>query len=142
MNQELQGDLARVGIKVKLAPVEWATLLTNYVSGSMPMNATAVNISLTTLQENSWPQYFSCKSPTNLSHYCSKKLDALLAKVSTQKSAAARSRTYAQMTTLIDTAAPWLFIVNDRNPRALSPTVHGFVEPKSWFVDLTHVSVS
>ncbi|HEX3812917.1 MAG TPA: ABC transporter substrate-binding protein [Mycobacteriales bacterium] len=142
MNQELQGDLARVGIKVKLAPVEWATLLTNYVSGSMPMNATAVNISLTTLQENSWPQYFSCKSPTNLSHYCSKKLDALLAKVSTQKSAVARSRTYAQMTTLIDTAAPWLFIVNDRNPRALSPTVHGFVEPKSWFVDLTHVSVS
>jgi peptide/nickel transport system substrate-binding protein len=32
-------------------------------------------------------------------------------------------------------------IVNDRNPRALAPDVHGFVEPKSWFVDLTTVSV-
>jgi peptide/nickel transport system substrate-binding protein len=141
MNQELQGDLARVGIKVKLAPVEWATLLTDYVSDSMPMHASAVNISLTTLQENSWPQYFGCTSPTNLAHFCDKRVDALLAEVSTQKSAAARADTYARITTLIDSAAPWLFIVNDRNPRAISPHVHGFVEPKSWFVDLTNVSV-
>ena len=33
--------------------------------------------------------------------------------------------------------APWVFIVHDLNPRALSPKVKGFVQPQSWFVDLT-----
>jgi peptide/nickel transport system substrate-binding protein len=38
--------------------------------------------------------------------------------------------------------APWIFVVHDMNPRALSPKVKGFVEPQSWFVDLTSVSVT
>ncbi|HVX46183.1 MAG TPA: ABC transporter substrate-binding protein [Mycobacteriales bacterium] len=142
MNQELQGDLAKVGIKIKLAPVEWATLLTNYVAGKMPMNAAAVNISLTTLQENSWPQYFSCASPTNLSHYCNKRLDSLLNSVTSQFDPAKRAATYAQIAKILTNTAPWLFVVNDRNPRAISPHVHGLIEPKSWFIDLTTVSVS
>jgi peptide/nickel transport system substrate-binding protein len=33
-------------------------------------------------------------------------------------------------------------VVNDKNPRALASTVHGFVEPKSWFVTLRSVWVS
>jgi ABC-type transport system substrate-binding protein len=36
---------------------------------------------------------------------------------------------------------PWLFIVHDLNPRAMSQKVKGFVSPQSWFVDLTLVSV-
>ena len=36
---------------------------------------------------------------------------------------------------------PWLYIVHDLNPRAMSPKVKGFVSPQSWFVDLTLVSV-
>jgi peptide/nickel transport system substrate-binding protein len=42
----------------------------------------------------------------------------------------------------VDKDAPWLVVVNDRNPRALAPDVHGFIEPKSWFVDLTTITVS
>jgi peptide/nickel transport system substrate-binding protein len=37
--------------------------------------------------------------------------------------------------------APWIFVVHDQNPRALSPKVKGFVQPQSWFVDLTAVTV-
>ncbi len=32
---------------------------------------------------------------------------------------------------------PWLYIVHDLNPRAMSPRVKGFVSPQSWFVDMT-----
>jgi hypothetical protein len=35
----------------------------------------------------------------------------------------------------------WLYIVQDINPRAMSPKVNGFVSPQSWFVDLTLISV-
>jgi len=36
---------------------------------------------------------------------------------------------------------PWIYIVHDLNPRAMSPRVKGFVSPQSWFVDLTLVSM-
>jgi peptide/nickel transport system substrate-binding protein len=32
-------------------------------------------------------------------------------------------------------------VVHDQNPRALSAKVKGFVQPQSWFVDLTAVTV-
>jgi hypothetical protein len=35
----------------------------------------------------------------------------------------------------------WLYIVQDINPRAMSPKVNGFVSPQSWFVDLPLISV-
>jgi ABC-type transport system substrate-binding protein len=36
---------------------------------------------------------------------------------------------------------PWLFIVHDLNPRAMSKKVQGFVSAQSWFLDMTLVSV-
>jgi peptide/nickel transport system substrate-binding protein len=36
---------------------------------------------------------------------------------------------------------PWLYIVHDLNPRAMSPKVKGFVAAQSWFADLTTVSI-
>src|ERR1700686_944847 len=36
---------------------------------------------------------------------------------------------------------PWIYIVHDLNPRAMSPKVKGFVSPQSWFIDLTLVSI-
>jgi hypothetical protein len=36
---------------------------------------------------------------------------------------------------------PWLFIVHDLNPRAMSRKIKGFVSAQSWFLDLTLVSM-
>jgi hypothetical protein len=36
---------------------------------------------------------------------------------------------------------PWLYIVHDLNPRALSKKVHGLVAAQSWFIDLTLISL-
>ena len=37
--------------------------------------------------------------------------------------------------------APFLWVAHDVGPRAMSAKVKGFVQPKSWFIDLTPVSV-
>jgi len=37
--------------------------------------------------------------------------------------------------------APWIFVVHDLNPRALSPKLKGFVQAQSWYQDLTPVWV-
>ena len=36
---------------------------------------------------------------------------------------------------------PWLYIVHDLNPRAMSKKIKGFVSAQSWFLDLTLVSM-
>ena len=36
---------------------------------------------------------------------------------------------------------PWLYIVHDLNPRAMTKNVTGFVSPQSWFVDLVPVDL-
>ena len=38
--------------------------------------------------------------------------------------------------------AEWIWVTHDVNPRALSPRVKGFVQAKSWFQDLTPVSLA
>jgi peptide/nickel transport system substrate-binding protein len=48
-----------------------------------------------------------------------------------------RDRMLAQVHEIIVDDAPWVFIVHDLNPRAMSPKLKGFVQPQSWFVDLT-----
>ncbi len=37
--------------------------------------------------------------------------------------------------------APFIWVVHDLNPRALSPKVKGFVQAQSWFQDLTPITV-
>jgi peptide/nickel transport system substrate-binding protein len=142
MNQELQSDLAKIGVKVTLKPIEWAAMLSSFASGKIPDGADAINISLAFIQESSWAEYFASKSPVNVGHYDDPKVDELLAKANDTFDLTQRNAVYAQMVKVIDQDAPWLVVVNDRNPRVLAPDVHGFVQPKSWFVDLTNVSVN
>ena len=37
--------------------------------------------------------------------------------------------------------APWLFIVHDLNPRAMSKKVKGFNPAQSWYQDFTSISI-
>jgi peptide/nickel transport system substrate-binding protein len=136
MNEALQKDLAAVGITVKLKPIEWSTMLGQFVSGKFPAGVDAMNISLSFQQESFWQMAFTSTGPINLGHYKNAKVDGLIAQAQTATDTAARSALYRDAAALITADAPWLFVVNDRNPRALARTVHGFVEPKSWFVDL------
>jgi peptide/nickel transport system substrate-binding protein len=142
MNEALQQDLAAVGIKVTLQPVEWASMLTDYFVGKIPGNADMINISLSMQQEGFWSTWFGGSSPINVGKYSNPKVDALFAQAKATLDDTKRSDLYAQASKLITEDAPWLFVVNDRNPRVLAKNVTGFIQPKSWFADLTTVSVS
>ncbi|MEV4420928.1 ABC transporter substrate-binding protein [Patulibacter sp. NPDC049589] len=140
MNEALQKDLAAVGIRVKLKPIEWAAMLAQLGSG-MPKGIDAMNISLTFQSESFWSTFLTSDGPINIGGYSSPAFDAAIAKAQTTVDPAARAALYAQAGAQITKDAGWLYVVNDKNPRALAKTVHGFVEPKSWFADLTSVWV-
>lgn len=141
MNQQLQSDLAKIGVDIELKPIEWATMLTSFSSGEIPDGADAINISLTFIQQTMWGRLFGSSSPSNIGHYESAEVDSLAAASLKELDPAKRSDIYAELAAQVDEDAAWLVVVNDRNPRVLAPQVEGFVEPKSWFVDLTDVTV-
>ena len=55
---------------------------------------------------------------------------------------AARMQLLTRLHEEADEEAYMVFMVHDLNPRALAPSVHGFVQAQSWYQDLTPISVS
>jgi peptide/nickel transport system substrate-binding protein len=141
MNEALQADLAEIGVEVELEPIEWAAMLTDYFVGNIPGGAEAINISLSYQQEGFWASWYASDSAINAGNYSNPEVDALFTEAKTVEDPEARSDLYAQAAELLTEDAAWLFIVSDKNPRATAPSVKGFEMPKSWFVDLTGVSV-
>jgi peptide/nickel transport system substrate-binding protein len=141
MNTALQADLAKVGVKVELEPIEWAAMLTDFFVGKIPGDANALNISLSFQQEGFWSMWFGSDSPLNAGKYKNKSVDPLLAKAKTVLDDKARFDIYAEVAAKLGVDSPWLVVVNDRNPRVLAKNVTGFVQPQSWFADLTSITV-
>jgi peptide/nickel transport system substrate-binding protein len=77
----------------------------------------------------------------NTMPYINPEVDRLLDEAAQTFDIGRQNEILAKLHEIIVDDAPWIFIVHDLNPRALSPKVKGFVPPQSWFVDLTSVSV-
>jgi peptide/nickel transport system substrate-binding protein len=141
MNEALQRDLAAVGIDVELEPVEWASMLTDFYAGDIPGGAEGINISLGFSSPALVGLVFGTGAPFNVGGYSNPEVDAILERTKTEFTAEERGASLAELADLITQDAPWLFVVHDLNPRVLAPDVKGFVMPKSWYVDLTTITV-
>jgi peptide/nickel transport system substrate-binding protein len=142
MNEALQQDLAAVGIKVQLQPIEWSALLAAFFTKKIPGGADALNISLAFYSPTLLTALFETGSPVNVGGYSDPKLDPLLTELKSEFDVQQRAATYTQVNKVLTQGAPWLVVVHDLNPRVLASNVHGFVQPKSWYADLTTVFVS
>jgi ABC-type transport system substrate-binding protein len=67
--------------------------------------------------------------------------DAALAELAESTNPASIDASYRAANERLVDNPPWLFIVHDLNPRAMSKRVQGFVSAQSWFLDLTLVSM-
>lgn len=142
MNQQLQSDLAQIGVDVELIPLEWAALLAAFGPSGIPDGANAINLSLSFFNESSIQNYFQSASPLNIGKYVNPEVDELLTAAMSETDTEARKAIYTEAVALIDEDSAWLNIVNDLNPRAMTSAVQGFVQPQSWFVDLRSVTMA
>jgi len=149
MNEFLQQNLKEAcGVNVDFDVVEWQVLLTaaRAVPDSPNLHgAMALNVSSPSSDVGVMARYFAAAnfSPNgfNFEQWKDDQFEEALktlAEASDPKVISAAYRSAHQR--LVDNP-PWLYIVHDLNPRAMSPKVKGFVSPQSWFVDLTLVSV-
>src|SRR5215831_7312708 len=107
--------------------------------------AMALNSSSPSSDAGVMARYFSSAnfSPNgfNFEQWKDEKFDAALAALATATDPAAVEAAYRTANERLVDNPPWLFIVHDLNPRAMSKRVQGFVSAQSWFADLTLVSM-
>jgi peptide/nickel transport system substrate-binding protein len=150
MNESIQENLREVGIDLELVPLEWNALLLQWRKGFQdPENAPfgAMNVSYGYIDPFSGftRRFHSAMVPpksTNVMPYINPEVDRLIEAAELEFDHDRQNQLLATVHEIIVEDAPWLFIVHDLNPRALSPKVKGFVQAQSWFQDLTPVWVA
>jgi ABC-type transport system substrate-binding protein len=149
MNEYLQDNLKQsCGVDVTFDAVEWQVLLNavRQVPDSPALHgAMALNVSSPSSDVGVMARYFSsanfAPNGFNFEQWKDDQFDkalATLAEATDAQTIDASMRTAHAR--LVDNP-PWLYIVHDLNPRAMSKNVQGFVSPQSWFADLTLVSM-
>jgi peptide/nickel transport system substrate-binding protein len=149
MNEFLQENLKDAcGVNVEFDVVEWQVLLT--AARATPdspslQGAMALNVSSPSSDVGVMARYFSSAnwSPNgfNFEQWKDDEFDEALKTIAEATDPKVISAAYRKAHERLVDNPPWLYIVHDLNPRAMSPKVKGFVSPQSWFVDLSLVSL-
>jgi len=149
MNEYLQQNLKEAcGVDVQFDIVEWQVLLTNArATPDAPalQGAMGLNISSPSSDPGIMARYFAAAnfSPNgfNFEQWKDDAFEDALKTIEISTDPKVIAEAYRKAHERLVDNPPWIYIVHDLNPRALSPKVKGFVSPQSWFVDLTAVSV-
>jgi peptide/nickel transport system substrate-binding protein len=150
MNEYLQQALAECYFDVQFDVIEWNTLLTNWRKGAKDQSANGANATNVTyaamdpffamvrfLQSGMAPPVSN-----NWGFINNPKFDELVTKARQTFDPAARDTLLAELHAASVDDAAFLYVAHDVGPRALSPKIKGFVQPKSWFVDFSPVSMT
>jgi peptide/nickel transport system substrate-binding protein len=144
MNEFVQENLREIGIDVELLPIEWNTLTSWVRKGFVEEHEKtgAMNVSFNFVEPfSAFVRFFHSASvppkSLNIMRYMNPEADKLIEAAQAAFDPKERDALLGKLHAMVVEDAPWLFVVHDLNPRALSPKVKGFVQPQSWFVDLT-----
>ncbi|MFT4278635.1 MAG: ABC transporter substrate-binding protein [Rhodopseudomonas sp.] len=150
MNEYLQQALAECYFDVKLDVIEWNTLFTNWRRGVKDPSANgsdAINVTYAAMDPFFALVRFlqSSMAPpvsNNWGYINNPKFDELVKKARTTFDDEERDEVLAELNAASIDDAAFLYVAHDVGPRALSPKIKGFVQPKSWFVDFSPVSIA
>ncbi len=149
MNEYLQQALADCYFDVKLDVIEWNTLFTNWRRGAKDPSANGANA--TNVTYAAMDPFFalvrflqSSMAPpvsNNWGYINNPKFDELVKKARQTFEPAERDKALAELHAASVDDAAFLYVAHDVGPRAMSPKVKGVVQPKSWFIDFSPISV-
>ncbi len=150
MNEYLQQALAECYFDVQLDVIEWNTLFTNWRRGAKDASANGANA--TNVSYAAMDPFFalvrfvqSSMAPpvsNNWGYINNPKFDELVTKARQSFEPAARDAALAELHAASVDDASFLYVAHDVGPRALSPKIRDFVQPKSWFVDFSPVTMT
>ena len=149
MNEYLQQALKECFFDVELDVIEWNALFTNWRAGAKDptsRGAHATNVTYAAMDPFfAMVRFTSTKTfppvSNNWGYFGNAEFDELIAKARTSFADKDRDEALAKLHARIVEEAPFLWVAHDVGPRAMSAKIKGFVQPKSWFVDLAPVSI-
>src|ERR1700741_174205 len=150
MNEYLQQALAECYFDVQFDVIEWNTLFTNWRRGAKDPSANganAINVTYAAMDPFFAMVRFlqSGMAPpvaNNWGYINNPKFDELVKKARQTFDTAERDKALAELHAAYVAVAGFLYVAHDVAPRALSPKVKGFLQPKSWFVDFSPISMA
>jgi peptide/nickel transport system substrate-binding protein len=146
MNEFLQQSMQAAGFDLDFEVVEWGAMLLGYRSAPdapASKGVDALNISLSYTDPSSMFRYWHSASYSpinqNWGHWSTPQLDGLLQQAQDTFDPGVRDKILAEAHALVVDEAPWIWIVHDLNPRAMSSHVKGFRPAQSWSQDFTTI---
>jgi ABC-type transport system substrate-binding protein len=149
MNEFLQQDLREVGINIEFDVIEWNALFTNWRRGCQDASARgshAINVSFAAMDPffamvRFWDSKMAPPTSNNWGHFNDPRFDQMIAAARNAFDPAERDAALARLHAAGVDEALFIWIAHDVGPRAMSPRIRGFVQPRSWFVDLRLPSI-
>ena len=149
MNEFMQQNFKAVGMEIDFDVVEWGTMLVgvrNPPGSPQTHGDDAINISLSFTDPSSMFRYYATDSfsPVNYNwgHWANEEATTLLRQAQASFNPDEQTQLLAKAHAIVVDEAPWLFIVHDLNPRAMSKKVQGFKPAQSWFQDFTQITMA
>ncbi len=150
MNEFIQQSLAECFFDVELDVIEWNTLFTNWRKGAKDESARgshATNVTYAAMDPFfAMIRFLDSKMAPPVSNNWGfvnePEYDKLVANIRTAFDPAERDKALAALHERSVDEAAFLFVAHDVGPRAMSPKIKGFVQPKSWFVDFSTMTMN
>jgi ABC-type transport system substrate-binding protein len=150
MNEFVQQSLAECFFEVELDVIEWNTLFTNWRKGAKDESARgshATNVTYAAMDPFfAMIRFLDSKMAPPVSNNWGfindPEFDKLAAAVRVAFDPAARDKALAALHERSVDEAAFLWVAHDVGPRAMSPKIKNFVQPKSWFVDFSTMTIN
>jgi peptide/nickel transport system substrate-binding protein len=144
MNEFIQQSMKPCGFDITFEVVEWGAMLVafrNPPTAQQSLNADAMNISLVSSDVSRMAGFFLGSNfppaGANWANWRNEAFDGALARIERSTDAKEIEEQTRRAHEQVVDDAPWLWIVHDGNPRAMTRKVKGFANAQSWFQDLT-----
>ncbi len=135
MNEFIQQDLAKIGIKVQTETQEWQSFFTKWRSG-IPSDYAAFVQAYPTENPKSLARFVTTPNQppngVNAGWYSNVDVDRLTDEGSRTLDEQKRYDLYQQAVDIVTQDVGFVSIVHDKAPLAWRKTVNGFVHPRSW----------
>lgn len=137
--QLIQSELAKVGIKVHLSPVDFTTLLTDAIKGNYQADLLGWS-GRPSPDQNSYA-FDTTGGSFNDPRYSNPEVNSLLLQAREASSQATAASLYHQVARIVLHDAPYIFLAYPDNIKAWSVSVHGYVNYADGLMRLKNVWV-
>jgi ABC-type transport system substrate-binding protein len=149
MNEYLQQNLKECSFDISFEVVDWGAMLValrNPPTAQQALGVDAMNISLHISMDISQFALFNLSGNTppkgrNWPNWKNPEYDAVIDKIEKSTDPEEIVANIRKAHEIFVDDPPWLFIVHDRNARAMTKNVKGFTSAQSWFQDFTPVTM-